>query len=231
MSRERSDTSQPLYGRAGNGAVKLASQKRGFPRIRGGRQRNPWGETSERRERLREDCEISAAEKGEGDRAHAGRRRLESRAGLIDRDRRRMRDGKPIDAGTDRRRRDRGQSVFGGDRERRAIGRAQEVALTVTAVAPARSYRVDHVTGGHAPRAGDHGGAGGASVVTLAQLAHDLRPAGSMHPAVNPATTGERAVGRVDDGVDVERRDVGSQQRYRPGAERSLVRVRRHSDG
>ena len=53
--------------------------------------------------------------------------------------------GKPIDAGRDRRKRDRCETVRGGEVERRAIAGGQQLLLALAAAVPHRTDRMDHV--------------------------------------------------------------------------------------
>jgi hypothetical protein len=67
---------------------------------------------------------------------------------------------------------------------------------------------MDDVPGLEAIAAGDLGGTGVATAQGLA-FGQQLRSGGTMDGAVDAAAAEQRGVGSVDDGVDVERRDVG----------------------
>ena len=49
----------------------------------------------------------------------------------------------------------------------------------------------------------------GVTAVERAALGEKVRSGGAMDGAVDAATAEQRAVGRVDDGLDIERRDIG----------------------
>ena len=125
-----------------------------------------------------------------------------------DRDARRAIGREAVDAGRDRRKGDRGEPVLGRERERGAVAGGEQLLLALAAAAPDRPDRVDHVPGRKPIAAGDLGGAGGAAAERAA-LGDQFRAGGAMDGAVDAAAAEQRRVGRIDDGVDVERRDVG----------------------
>ena len=98
--------------------------------------------------------------------------------------------------------------MLGGQRERGAIAGGEQRLLALAAAAPDRTDRMDDVPGLEAIAAGDLGGAGVAAAQGLA-FGQQLRSGGAMDGAVDAAAAEQRGVGGVDDGVDVERRDVG----------------------
>jgi Flp pilus assembly protein TadD len=91
------------------------------------------------------------------------------------------------------------QAVAGGQLQGTPISRSQEAGVLRTAAVD-WSHGVDHLPGGQAARGGDHRLAGGAAAQT-AGLGLDIRPAGAMDGAVNPAAGNQVAVGRVDNGI------------------------------
>src|SRR5262249_49584259 len=114
---------------------------------------------------------------------------------------------KTIDAGRDGGKRDRAQALRGCERERRAITGREQVVLALAATAPHRSDGVDDVLGFEAVAAGDLGGTGIAAA-ERATFGEKLRAGGAMDGAVDAAAAEQRSVGGVDDGPDIERRDV-----------------------
>ena len=74
--------------------------------------------------------------------------------------------------------------------------------------APDRPDRVNDVPGLEPIAAGDLGGTGVAAAQGLA-FGQELGSGGAMNGAVDAAAAEQRGVGGIDDGVDVERRDVG----------------------
>src|SRR6188472_1569537 len=98
--------------------------------------------------------------------------------------------------------------MFGRQRERGAIAGREQLLLALVAAAPDRPHRVDDVSGLEAIAAGDLGGAGLAAAQRPA-LGQKLAARRAMNGAVNAAAAEQRPVGGVDDGIDVERGDVG----------------------
>ena len=98
--------------------------------------------------------------------------------------------------------------MLGRERKRGAIAGGEQRVLALAAAAPDRTDRMDDVPGLEAIAAGDLGGTGVATAQGLA-LGQQLGAGGTMDGAVDAAAAEQRGVGSVDDGVDVERRDVG----------------------
>ena len=96
----------------------------------------------------------------------------------------------------------------GGERKRGAIAGGEQLLLALVAAAPDRTDRMNDVPGLEAIAAGDLGGTGVATAQRLA-LGQQLRSGGAMDGAVDAAAAEQRRFGGIDDGVDVERRDVG----------------------
>ena len=96
----------------------------------------------------------------------------------------------------------------GRERKRGAIAGGEQFLLALVTAAPDRPDRVNDVPGLEPVAAGDLGGTGVAAAQRLA-FGQELGSGGAMDGAVDAAATEQRPVGRVDDGIDVERRDVG----------------------
>lgn len=114
-----------------------------------------------------------------------------------------------VDAGRNGRKRNRPDPMGGGEFERNAVARGQQpVAFLRAAFAPHRPDRMDDVARRQAVSPGD---LGVTSVATAqrAALRKQFRPGGAVNRAVDASAAEERAVGGVDDGIDLERRDVG----------------------
>ena len=112
-----------------------------------------------------------------------------------------------VDARADGREIDRMTVVFARKAQAVAVAIGQQLRLTVLPVAPARTRRVDDVARRQAIAAGDLRLAGTAAVKTAA-LIEQTGPGGHVDGAVYPAAAEQRAVGGVDDGVDIRFRDV-----------------------
>src|SRR5262249_46414127 len=92
--------------------------------------------------------------------------------------------------------------------ERGAIAGGAQTLLAIAAPAPHWSDCVDDVLGLQAIAAGDLGRSGLAAA-QRPTFDQQLGSGGAMDRTVDPAATEQRAVRRVDDRVDVQRRDVG----------------------
>ena len=113
-----------------------------------------------------------------------------------------------VDAGRDRRKRDRREAVVGRQHQRGGVAGGEQAFLVARAAVPDRSDRMDHVPGLEPVSAGDLGRPGVAAAERPA-FRQQLRPGRAMDRAVDPAAAEQRRVRRIHDGVDVERRDVG----------------------
>jgi hypothetical protein len=72
---------------------------------------------------------------------------------------------------------------------------------------------MDHVSRRQIPGSGNHRLAGGTPVrILLARLSHDVWPTTPMDGTINPTTTGQPAIGGVDDRVGILVRDIPSEQ-------------------
>jgi len=113
-----------------------------------------------------------------------------------------------VNTGRDSRESDRGEPMLGGKFERRAIAGCQQLLFVVAAAASHRPDGVDHMLGRQPIAACDFHGSG----VTAAERparGEQFRSGGAMDRAVDAAAAEQGAVGRIDDGVERQRRDVG----------------------
>ena len=133
----------------------------------------------------------------------------DERGDFGDRDRDRGTQRITVCAATDRRKRDRSDAVRDGEREARSIARGEQFRLAVAAAVPDRADRVDHVARRQAVAARDSRLAGRAAAERAA-FGEQFRSGGAVNRAIDAAAAQQRRVRRVDDRVDVERRDVGS---------------------
>src|SRR5262249_3173317 len=122
---------------------------------------------------------------------------------------------KSIDAGRDRRKCDRAQALFGSERKRGAITRRQQFFLALLAAAPNRAYGVDDVLGLQPITAGHLGGAA-LTAAERSALGEKFGPGGAMDSAVHATAAEQGTVGSVDDGIDIQRGDVGNTD-FEPG--------------
>ena len=97
--------------------------------------------------------------------------------------------------------------MLGRERERRAIAGGEQIILALVAAVPHRPDRVDHMLGLELIAARDLGRAGVAATERAA-LDQQIRPGRAMDCAVDATAAQERAVRRVHDGINRERRDV-----------------------
>ena len=107
-----------------------------------------------------------------------------------------------------RRERDRGEAGAAGEGEALRVAARQERILVVVAVPPDRPDGVDDVARRQA-EAGRHHGMAGRTRARSPGSGRQLRPGRSMDRPVDAATTRQGAVRGVDDGVDIQGRDVG----------------------
>ena len=122
-------------------------------------------------------------------------------------DLRRLRQREVVDARADGREIDRVAAVLAREAEAVAVAIGQQLRLAVLPVAPAGAGRVDDVARRQAVAAGDLRLAGSAAVEAAA-LVEQAGTGGHVDGPVHPAAAEQRAVGGVDDGVDVRLCDV-----------------------
>ena len=103
----------------------------------------------------------------------------------------------------------------GGKVERAAVTARQQSVLARAAAMPDRPDSVDDVFRWQAVATRDLGRPGFATAKRSA-FGEQFRSGGAMDRAVNAATAEERFVGRIDDGVDRKRCDVGNAD-FEPG--------------
>ena len=151
------------------------------------------------RARLRKTTEDDAP-KGVRAARMCNRRRHRDRGGLIG--------GKAIDAGRDGGESQRRQVMIRGKRDRPAIAGGQRRRLARRTAVPHRTDRVDDMERRQPIAARDLGVARGASAKPAA-FGQQFRPGGTMDGTIDAASAQQRIVGRVDDGIDGERRDIG----------------------
>ena len=94
------------------------------------------------------------------------------------------------------------------DLEATAIASRQKFRLAIGAVTPYGPDDVNDMRCGKAVAAGDFRVSGVAPAEAHA-LGEQIGPGGAMYRAVHTAASEQRVVGRVDDRVDLEGRDVG----------------------
>ena len=81
--------------------------------------------------------------------------------------------------------------VLRGERKCGSVCRREEGGLVMATVPPAWADGVNDMTGAEPSGAGDHGRAGRAPRVALAELAEQLRAGSPVDRTVNAATAGE----------------------------------------
>ena len=93
-------------------------------------------------------------------------------------------------------------------RERTAIAGGERLVLAAVAALPDRSHGVDDVPGRQTVALGDFGVPGRAAAEAAA-FSQKIRSGGPVNRAVDPSAAKQRVVRCIDDGVDIQRRDVG----------------------
>ena len=88
------------------------------------------------------------------------------------------------------------------------IARGQRLILTRLPTMPNRPNGMDHMTRRQAITGGDLGAAG-LTAPEPAAFGQKRRPGRPMDRAIDTTTTEQRRICRVDDGVNVQRRDIG----------------------
>ena len=112
------------------------------------------------------------------------------------------------DAGRDAREGDRGEAGVARQLEAARVAAREELVLAPVAAGPDRADGVDHVTR-RQPEAGRHDRVAGRTRAGRSGRGRQLRTGRPMDRAIDPAAAGQAAVRGVDDGIEVERRDVG----------------------
>ena len=118
-----------------------------------------------------------------------------------------QRDREGVDPAADRREGDRPRPGFHGELQRAAITRGQQLRLAVLAAVPHRADGVDHVARRQVVAAGQSDLAGRTAAERPALL-EQLRAGGAVDRAVDASAAEQRRVRGVDDGVDLQSRDV-----------------------
>ena len=147
-----------------------------------------------------------AAENDSGER-WCGGQRFSRRA---DRDLRGAVGRKTIDAGGNRGKGQRTEPIFLSELDRAAIARRQQGVLALSTAVPDRPDGMDHMPRRQPITPGDLGVTGGAAMERAA-LGQQFGPGRAMDRAIDAATAEQRAIRRVDDGVNAQRRDVGNE--------------------
>ena len=87
------------------------------------------------------------------------------------------------------------------------VAAAEQFGFAVLAIAINRADGMEYPLGGKLARMGDHGAPSGATV-EAAEFLHERWPTGAVDGTVHSAAASESGVGRVNDGVYWEARDV-----------------------
>ena len=98
--------------------------------------------------------------------------------------------------------------MLGRERHSAAIAGSESQVLAPLAAAPDRTDRMDDVAGRQAVALGDFGVAGGAAAQPTA-FGQQFGAGGAMNRAIDATAAEQRGVRRIDDGIDIERRDIG----------------------
>lgn len=101
------------------------------------------------------------------------------------------------------------QPRLGGEFQRIAVAGGKQRRFAVFAAAPDGANSVDDVSGGKAEAGGNFGLARGAAVQGAA-AGQQFRPGGAVNGSIDPAATQEGIVGGVDDSVDSQCRNIGT---------------------
>ena len=100
------------------------------------------------------------------------------------------------------------------------VAGGKRVVFTLAAAAPDRTDRMDHMPRRQPITPGDFGIAGFAAVERAA-FGQQLGPGSIMDRAINAAPAKERRIGRVDDGVNAQCRDVSDNDFEPRGADKA----------
>ena len=93
--------------------------------------------------------------------------------------------------------------------ERAAIAGSEQLVFARVAAVPNRTDGVNHIPGRKAIAFGDFSVAGGAATKRAA-FGKQLGTGGPMNRTIDAATTEQRRIGGVDDGVNAQCRDIGN---------------------
>src|ERR1700738_1519551 len=148
----------------------------------------------------REAAEYDALERGELFSDRSGHRADRNTRGAVGRE--------TIDARGDRGKGNGAQLVLRRELESRAVAGCQELILPLVAPAPHRPDRMNDVGGLEPVPARDLGGAG-LTAAELFAFAFEIGSGGAMDRAVHSSAAQQRAIGCVDDTMDVQRGDGG----------------------
>lgn len=118
-------------------------------------------------------------------------------------------DGEPVDAGADAWKRDGSNRALAGSFERLSIAGREQLGFIVGAAAPNGPDRMNDVLGREAIAPCDFG-LSGLATAEQTTLVQQIRACGAMNGTVDAAATEQRRIGSIDDGVDLERRDVSA---------------------
>src|SRR6185437_1193518 len=91
-----------------------------------------------------------------------------------------------------------------------------QLVLIIVATVPDRTNRVNHMARGQ-PVAARHLGLTRATAAKRAALLHQLRASRAVNRAIDTTTAEQRAIGRVDDSIDVEEGNI-------PGDDKNALR-------
>jgi len=122
---------------------------------------------------------------------------------------------KRIDAGGYCRERNRGEAMLRSNLQSRAVAGREQLILVRSATAPHWTNGMNHVFGRKPVTARDLRRAGFAAAERSA-FGQQIGTRPAVDSAVHAATTKQRAVRRIDDGVDAKRGDVGNSD-FQPG--------------
>lgn len=128
-------------------------------------------------------------------------------------------DGVAVNPRADRRKRDARHPALLGAPQAVGVGRVQEIRLAVVAAMPDRPHGVDDDLCRQVACDGGYGLTCRAALrVHLAALGQYRRSARAVDCAIHTATAPQAGVGRVDDGINLKRRDVALIEFERGGA-------------
>lgn len=115
--------------------------------------------------------------------------------------------GKTVDTGADTWESDTFKTTVHGDVKRRLIARCKQTVLTAIAAMPHRSDRVNYLTTWHTVGIGHLAFSCGTTAEGPA-LRQQLRPGCTVNGSVYAPASKQRAIGCIDDSIDIQRRYV-----------------------